>query len=113
MLRNVVIVGASLGGLRAAETLRHQGFDGTITLVNGESHLPYDRPPLSKRVLAGELQRDDIHLRKEADYEPLDLDIRFERLATALDTTAQTITLDDGEKLSYDGLIIATGATPR
>ena len=113
MLRNVVIVGASLAGLRAAETLRTQGFDGTVTLVNGESHLPYDRPPLSKRVLAGDLQRDDIQLRKEADYEPLDLDIRFGRLATALDPAAQTLTLDDGETLPYDGLILATGATPR
>ena len=113
MLRNVVIVGASLAGLRAAETLRHEGFDGTVTVVNGESHLPYDRPPLSKRLLAGELQHDDIQLRKEADYEPLDLDIRFGRLATALDTAAQTLTLDDGETLPYDGLILATGATPR
>jgi NADPH-dependent 2,4-dienoyl-CoA reductase/sulfur reductase-like enzyme len=113
MLRNVVIVGASLAGLRAAETLRHEGFDGTVTVVNGESHLPYDRPPLSKRLLAGELQHDDIQLRKEADYEPLDLDIRFGRLATALDPVAQTLTLDGGETLPYDGLILATGATPR
>ena len=113
MLRNVVIVGASLAGLRAAETLRHEGFDGTVTVVNGESHLPYDRPPLSKRLLAGELQHDDIQLRKEADYEPLDLDIRFGRLATVLDTATQTLTLDDGETLPYDGLILATGATPR
>ena len=113
MLRNVVIVGASLAGLRAAETLRNEGFDGTVTLVNGETHLPYDRPPLSKRVLAGELQHDDIQLRKEADYEPLDLDIRFGRLATGLDTAAQTLTLDDGEVLPYDGVILATGATPR
>ncbi len=82
-------------------------------MVNGESHLPYDRPPLSKRLLAGELQHDDIQLRKEADYEPLDLDIRFGRLATALDPATQTLTLDDGETLPYDGLILATGATPR
>ena len=58
-------------------------------------------------------EHDDIQLRKEADYEPLDLDIRFGRLATALDTAAQTLTLDDGETLPYDGLILATGATPR
>ena len=91
MLRNVVIVGASLAGLRAAETLRNDGFDGTVTLVNGEAHLPYDRPPLSKRLLAGELEhrRHPARARKP-DYEPLDLDIRFGRLATALDTAAQT-----------------------
>ncbi|HTN79859.1 MAG TPA: FAD-dependent oxidoreductase [Acidimicrobiales bacterium] len=113
MLQNVVIAGASLAGLRAAETLRLQGFDGTITLVNGEAHLPYDRPPLSKRVLAGDLEHEAIKLRKDADYEPLDLDIRFGRLAIALDVAAQTVTLDDGDVLPYDGLIIATGATPR
>ncbi len=113
MLRNVVIVGASLAGLRAAETLRNQGFDGTITLVNGEHHLPYDRPQLSKRVLAGVLQHEDVKLRKDADYGPLDLDIRFGRVATALDPVSQTVTIDDGEALAYEGLIIATGASPR
>ena len=113
MLRNVVIAGASLAGLRAAETLRNEGFDGTITLVNGEAHLPYDRPPLSKRVLAGELGHDDIMLRQDDSYSGLDLDIRFGRLATSLDPSGQTITLDDGEVLPYDGLIVATGATPR
>ena len=113
MVRNVVIVGASLAGLRAAETLRNDGFDGTITLVNAEAHLPYDRPPLSKRVLAGDLEHHDIHLRKEPDYAPLDLDIRFGRLASALDPVAQTVTLDDGDVLPYDGVILATGATPR
>ena len=113
MVRNVVVVGASLAGLRAVETLRNDGFDGTITLVNAEAHLPYDRPPLSKRVLAGELEHHDIHLRKEPDYAPLDLDIRFGRLASALDPVAQTVTLDDGDVLPYDGVILATGATPR
>ena len=113
MVRNVVIVGASLAGLRAVETLRNDGFDGTITLVNAEAHLPYDRPPLSKRVLAGELEHHDIHLRKEPDYAPLDLDIRFGRLASALDPVARTVTLDDGDVLPYDGVILATGATPR
>ena len=113
MLQNVVIAGASLAGLRAAETLRLQGFDGRVTLVNGEAHLPYDRPPLSKRVLSGEIDHEAIKLRKDVDYEPLDLDFRFGRFATALDVARQTVTLDDGEVLPYDGLIIATGASPR
>ncbi len=64
-------------------------------------------------MLAGELQHEDIQVRKEADYEPLALEIRFGRLATALDAAAQTVTLDDGDVVPYDGLIIATGATPR
>ena len=64
MLRDVVVVGASLAGLRAAETLRADGYDGRLTMVGAEAHLPYDRPPLSKKVLAGEWEPDRIHLRK-------------------------------------------------
>ena len=113
MLRNVVVVGASLAGLRAAETLRTGGFDGTVTLIGAEQHLPYDRPPLSKRVLGGELEHDDIHLRKPTEYGDLDLDVRLGQTATRLDTSAREVTLADGERVPYDGVILATGATPR
>jgi NADPH-dependent 2,4-dienoyl-CoA reductase/sulfur reductase-like enzyme len=113
MLRNVVVVGASLAGLRAAETLRTGGFDGTVTLIGAEQHLPYDRPPLSKRVLGGELEHDDIHLRKPTEYGDLDLDVRLGQTASGLDTSAREVTLAGGERLPYDGVILATGATPR
>jgi NADPH-dependent 2,4-dienoyl-CoA reductase/sulfur reductase-like enzyme len=113
MLSNVVVVGASLAGLRAAETLRADGFDGRITLVGAESHLPYDRPPLSKKLLAGALEPERIHLLKEHEYTELDLTLRLGVRATGLDPGAQRVELDDGGSVAYDGLIIATGATPR
>jgi NADPH-dependent 2,4-dienoyl-CoA reductase/sulfur reductase-like enzyme len=113
VLSDVVIVGASLAGLRAAETLRADGFDGRVTLVGAEAHLPYDRPPLSKRLLAGELEPDRIQLRKEHEYTDLNLELRLGVRATALDLHERRLTLDDGSTLTYEGLIIATGAAPR
>lgn len=112
-MHSVVIVGASLAGLRAAETLRTLGFDGSVTLIGAEHHLPYDRPPLSKKVLAGEWEPDRIALRKADEYQDLALDLRLGVRATALDPVARRITIDGGEPIVFDGLVIATGATPR
>jgi len=109
----VVIVGASLGGLRAAETLRQRGFDGTVTMIGAEPHQPYDRPPLSKKLLAGEWERDRIALRKPDAVADLDLDLRLGVRATELDLDRRAVTTDVGGPVSFDGLIIATGAEPR
>jgi len=111
--RTVVIVGASLAGLRTAETLRTEGFDGTVVLVGAESHLPYDRPPLSKQLLAGEWEPDRIALRKADVYADLAIDVELGRRASALDVEARRVTLDDRRMLSYDALVIATGASCR
>ena len=111
-LRRVVVVGASLAGLRAAEELRRLGFDGTLCVVGAESHLPYDRPPLSKDFLAGETDADGLALRRQP-YDDLDLELRLGVRATALDADARTITTDDGDTIPYDGAVIATGAAPR
>ena len=109
----VVVVGASLAGLRAAEELRRLGFDGRLVIVGAESHLPYDRPPLSKAMLAGEAQADDIVLRHQAP-DDLDVDWRLGRRAVGLEVASRTIELDDGEQITGDrGIVIATGATPR
>jgi NADPH-dependent 2,4-dienoyl-CoA reductase/sulfur reductase-like enzyme len=110
--RTVVIVGASLAGLRAAETLRREGYDDRIVLVGAEHHLPYDRPPLSKELLAGKWEPDEIALRKQP-YDDLELDLRLGRRATALDVTDRVLHLDGGETLAFDGLVIATGSRPR
>jgi len=112
-LDHVIVVGASLAGLRACETLRQEGFDGTLTLIGAESEVPYDRPPLSKKLLAGEWEADRIRLRKQEDFDSLALTLRLGVRAVALDTTARTLTLSDGDTLAFDGLIIATGAAPR
>ena len=109
----VVVVGASLAGLRAAEELRRLGFDGRLVMVGAESHLPYDRPPLSKAVLAGEAEADDIVLRHQSS-DDLDIDWRLGRRAVGLDVASRTIDLDDGERITGDrGVVIATGASPR
>ena len=112
-LQHIVVVGASLAGVRACETLRQHGFEGEITLVGAEHELPYDRPPLSKKLLAGDWEPDRIRLRRDEEFESLHLILRLGVRATALDTTARTVALDDGSAITYDGLIIATGASPR
>jgi len=111
----VVVVGASLAGLRAAEELRARGFDGTITVVGEERHEPYDRPPLSKQILAGTWPAERAALAVSADggLDGLGLDWRLGQRAIALDPRARQVTLAGGERLGYDGLVIATGSAPR
>jgi NADPH-dependent 2,4-dienoyl-CoA reductase/sulfur reductase-like enzyme len=109
----VVVVGASLAGLSALETLRQEGYEGELIAVGAESALPYDRPPLSKQVLQGHWEPDKIVLRDQGQYDGLGVTWHLGRRATGLDLGARTVTLDDGEPLAYDGLVIATGATPR
>ncbi len=112
-MQQIAVVGSSLAGLRACEELRRLGFAGRITLVGAERHAPYDRPPLSKKLLAGDWEPDRIHLRRPADFDELDLRTRFASRAVAVDAASQTLTLDDGSAVPYDGLIVATGATAR
>ncbi|HVM09613.1 MAG TPA: FAD/NAD(P)-binding oxidoreductase [Acidimicrobiales bacterium] len=114
-LGSVVVVGASLAGMRAAEALRREGFDGQLTLVGAETHWPpFDRPPLSKQVLVGKWEADKAVLRTDLDPATDDrLELRLGRRAIDLDAAERRITLDDDTTLDYDGLIIATGATPR
>jgi len=109
----IVVVGASLAGLSAVETLRQDGFDGELVAVGAEPVLPYDRPPLSKQVLQGHWEPEKTELRDQAQYDALGVTWHLGRRATAVDPAARTVTLDDGEPLAYDGLVIATGATPR
>jgi len=113
MMRDVVIVGASLAGLRAAEALRTGGYEETITVIGAESHLPYDRPPLSKEVLAGTREPEQIALAKPEKFDALELDLRLGRRADSLDLDDRAVVLADGERLRFDGLIIATGASAR
>src|SRR5438552_12520487 len=111
-MRTVAIVGTSLAGLRAAETLRRDGFDGRIVAIGAEPHLPYDRPPLSKELLRGDWEPEQLVLRKQG-VEDLDLDWRLDARAVALDATTREVALHDGERVTFDGLVIASGATPR
>lgn len=106
----MVVVGASLAGLRGAEALRRNGYGGRLTIVGDEPHRPYDRPPLSKHVLSGELAPDATELPQLA---TLDARWRLGQAVIALDRGARTIRLADGAVLAYDGLLVATGARAR
>ncbi|MFF2852033.1 NAD(P)/FAD-dependent oxidoreductase [Streptomyces sp. NPDC058001] len=112
-MKRIVVVGASAAGLAAAETLRRDAYDGTLTLVGDEPHAPYDRPPLSKQILSGEWSTKQLPLRPYADLDALDLDLRLGAAATGLDLTDRTVRLADGSRLPYDGLIVAAGVRPR
>jgi 3-phenylpropionate/trans-cinnamate dioxygenase ferredoxin reductase subunit/phthalate 3,4-dioxygenase ferredoxin reductase subunit len=108
---HVVIVGASVAGVRVARTLRDEGWAGPITLLEAEQHMPYDKPPLSK---AGLLSADDVpSLLTADDVGALDLDLRLGARAAALDPATGTVTLADGEVVGYDALVLATGAAAR
>jgi NADPH-dependent 2,4-dienoyl-CoA reductase/sulfur reductase-like enzyme len=109
----VVVIGASLAGLRAAEEVRHEGHRGPIIVIGDEPHVPYDRPPLSKQLLAGKWDADRIHHHAPDKLDTLDMEFRLGRRADALDTDDHLVSLDDGSELHYDGLIIATGARAR
>ncbi|MET7339479.1 FAD-dependent oxidoreductase [Nonomuraea sp. NPDC005650] len=112
-MNRVVIVGASAGGLATAETLRRTGYRGLITLVGDEPELPYDRPPLSKQLLAGQWEADRLALRTAAAIDDLGLELRLGVPATALDTAHRVVTLADGSRIPYDALVVATGIRPR
>lgn len=107
-MERIVVVGASLAGVRAAEAIRDTGFGGTLTLVGAEVDPPYSRPPLSKQLLAATMERDATTLRHTLDATWL-LGVS----ATALHAVSREVELSTGETLSYDGLVIATGCTPR
>ena len=110
-MSGVVIVGAGLGGLRSAETLRAAGYAGAITVVGDEEYLPYNRPPLSKEALAGGIDVASLEFRRKPSVD----DVRW-LLGTPVvgsDLAARTVTLSDGTVLAFDGLVAASGIRPR
>jgi 3-phenylpropionate/trans-cinnamate dioxygenase ferredoxin reductase component len=110
--RTFVIVGASLAGAKAAETLRDEGFDGRIVLVGAEPDRPYERPPLSKEYLRGEAEsRPYVH--DESFYAESDIDLRTSTRVQRIDPAAGELSLAGGETLQFDRLLLATGAEPR
>jgi 3-phenylpropionate/trans-cinnamate dioxygenase ferredoxin reductase subunit len=112
-LETVVVVGASLAGLRSVEALRSQGYEGRLVWIGAELELPYDRPPLSKEVLRGEWGPERTALRKEASYAELRVELRPGVRAEALDLRGRAVVLAGGERVAFDGLVVATGAAPR
>jgi 3-phenylpropionate/trans-cinnamate dioxygenase ferredoxin reductase subunit len=111
-LRTIAVVGASLAGLRAVEALRAHGYGGRVVWIGAEAHPPYDRPPLSKEVLRGEWEPDRLALARGG-VESFDTDLRLGTRAVALDARERRLRLEGGAELSFDGLVLATGAAPR
>jgi 3-phenylpropionate/trans-cinnamate dioxygenase ferredoxin reductase subunit len=107
----IVIVGGGLAATRVAEQLRRAEYDGSVTIVSDEAHLPYDRPPLSKEVLRAQV--DDVTLKPLEFYDERNITLLLGSAATGIDGDAKTVRLDNGTELAYDDLIIATGLVPR
>lgn len=112
MLNRIVIAGGSLAGFRAFETLRRKGYHGEICIVGDETEYPYDRPPLSKQILAGAWPAEYAQLAPSATYADGDM-WYLGRAATSLDLKHRRVALSDGTSLAFDGLVITTGARPR
>lgn len=110
---SVVVAGGGLAAQRCVETLRRCGYDESITMVCAEAHRPYDRPPLSKAVLAGAEADATLAFRAQEWYRDQSVELRLGVAAAGLDTDRRRLTLSDGDELPYDQLLIATGARPR
>src|SRR4051812_24520709 len=102
-----------MAGAKAAETLREVGFDGRVVLVGGERVRPYERPPLSKSYLMDQSPFEDAHVHSEGFYDERGIELVTGTTATALDPGGHSVALDDGRTLTYDRLLLATGAVPR
>ncbi|MFF8970253.1 NAD(P)/FAD-dependent oxidoreductase [Streptomyces sp. NPDC014995] len=112
-MRSITVVGASLAGLSTVRALRAEGYDGEIVVVGEERHAPYDRPPLSKDFLKGDIGAEGLALGDADEYEVLDAQWLLGERAVRLDPVARSVTLAGGRHVRTDGIVIATGATPR
>jgi 3-phenylpropionate/trans-cinnamate dioxygenase ferredoxin reductase subunit len=113
MTETIIVIGAGHGGAQIVESLRSGGFDGTLIMIGDEAHRPYDRPATSKELLSGGLDIERVFLKRDQFYTDKNIDLRLNTSVTAIDRHAHTITLSTGEVLSYDKLVIATGARAR
>jgi len=111
--RTIVIVGASLAGAKAAEAARSSGFDGRVVLIGKEYELPYERPPLSKAVLRGEVAPETARVHAAGFYAANDIELLTGRSVEALDVGAGRVTLDGAEHVPFSAAVLATGAAPR
>lgn len=111
--RSFVILGAGAAGTAAVEVLRQKGFQGKIVLVSAEEKLPYDRTKLSKNYLQGQADEDSLPLRSCEFYDEHDIELRFGKAVTKVDSSQKSVTLEDGSTIKYDSLLLATGGTAK
>lgn len=112
-MTGIVIIGAGHAAGQAAASLRQAKFEGPITIIGDEAHVPYQRPPLSKQYLAGTQLADKVYLRAEKFYTDKDIQLMLDTRATQIDPSTKTINLDNGETIAYEKLLISTGSRPR
>jgi 3-phenylpropionate/trans-cinnamate dioxygenase ferredoxin reductase subunit len=112
-MTGIVIIGAGHAAGQAAASLRQAKFEGSITIIGDEAHVPYQRPPLSKQYLAGTQVADKVYLRAEKFYADKDIQLMLDTRATQIDPGTKTINLDNGETIAYEKLLISTGSRPR
>ena len=112
-MSGVVIIGAGHAAGQAAASLRQAKYEGDITIIGDEAHIPYQRPPLSKAYLKGDQGADKVYLRAESFYTDRDIAMKLNTSATGIDTQSKTVALSTGETLDYDHLLISTGSRPR
>lgn len=113
MTVGVVIVGAGQSGLNVASRLRELGYDKSIMLLGDEVHMPYQRPPLSKKFLSGAIDSQSLMLRPDSFFQDRRIDLALGVQGIALDTTSQRLGLSDGRSLNYESLVLATGTRAR
>ena len=112
-MTGIVIIGAGHAAGQAAASLRQAKFEGPVTIIGDETHIPYQRPPLSKQYLAGTQPADKVYLRAEKFYADKDIQLMLDTRATQIDPSTKTINLDNGETIAYEKLLISTGSRPR
>jgi 3-phenylpropionate/trans-cinnamate dioxygenase ferredoxin reductase component len=113
MISTILIIGGGQAGAQAIDTLRREGFSGRLVLVGDELELPYQRPPLSKKYLSGEMAADRLLFRHRSFYDEHRVELKLGRRAVRLDAAARQVELGDGEKLTYDRLLLCLGAESR
>lgn len=112
-MSGIVVIGAGQAAGQAAASLRQEGFEGDITIIGDEAQAPYQRPPLSKAYLSGEVGLDRVLVRPEKFYSDKNIDLRSSTRAEKIDRTAKTVSVSGGDTISYDKLLISTGSRPR
>src|ERR1700716_506277 len=113
MISTILIIGGGQAGAQAVDTLRREGFGGRLVLIGDEPGLPYQRPPLSKKYLCGEMAADRLVFRHRSFYDEHRVELKLGSKAMRLNAAARQVELADGEQLTYDRLLLCLGAEPR
>lgn len=109
----IMIIGAGIAGIHAAEALRNEEYEGRIVLIDRDTELPYDRPPLSKEFMLGESTETDIALHTQENLEELQIDLKLGVEIVSIDSEKQSAVLSDGETINWDKLLLTTGSSLR